>query len=115
MLALGSAQLLEQGYRVRALASAEDATAYLIRSGQQPRLTILDERGLPSDARQLSDLWQLTGHMPLVLCRGARRRGALTQGDQSLARVLLRPFRVGDLVDRVRRVLACPEGDSTAE
>jgi hypothetical protein len=100
---------------VRVFASARVATAYLIRSGQQPRLTILDEQGLPVDARQLSDLWQLTGHVPLVLCGGAWSRGALTQGDLPPAQVLLRPFCVGDLVDRVRRVLACPEGDSTAE
>ncbi len=115
MQTLASAHLLEQGYRVRARASAEDATAYLIRSGQEPRLTIPDERGLPPDARQLSDLWQLTGHVPLVLCGGTWSRGALTQGDLPPAQVLPRRFCVRDLVDRVRRVLACPEGDSTAE
>jgi DNA-binding response OmpR family regulator len=111
--ALVRAQLLEEGFDVRALPSLEIALAYLLRSGGQPRLTIVDTQGLQVEARQLSDLWQLTGQAPLILCGGALSRGLLAQESQLPAVVLLRPFRVGDLVAQVRKVLACPEDDAT--
>jgi len=106
------AQLLEEGFDVRALPSLEIALAHLLRSGGQPRLTIVDTQGLQVEARQLSDLWRLTGQTPLILCGRTSGGGALAQEDLSPAEVLLRPFRVGDLVAQVRKVLACPEGDA---
>ena len=111
--ALVRAQLLEEGFDVRALPSLKIALAYLLRSGGQPRLTIVDTQGLQVEARQLSDLWRLTGQAPLILCGGALSGGALTQEGLEPSEVLLRPFRVGDLVAQVRKVLACPEGDTT--
>ncbi len=111
--ALVRAQLLEEGFDVRALPSLEIALAHLLRSGGQPRLTIVDTQGLQAEARQLSDLWRLTGHAPLILCGGALSGEALVQEGLVPAEVLLRPFRVGDLVAQVRKVLACPEGDAT--
>lgn len=111
--ALVRAQLLEEGFDVRALPSLEIALARLLRSGGQPWLAIVDVQGLQVEARQLSDLWRLTGHAPLILCGGALGREALAQEGLPPAEVLLRPFRVGDLVAQVRKVLACPEGDAT--
>jgi DNA-binding response OmpR family regulator len=110
--ALVRAQLLEEGYAVRALPSLEIALAHLLRSGGQPRLTIVDTQGLQVEARQLVGLRRLTGQTPLILCGGVSGGGALAQEGLSPTEVLLRPFRVGDLVAQVRKVLACPEGDA---
>jgi DNA-binding response OmpR family regulator len=110
--ALVRAQLLEEGYAVRALPSLEIALAHLLRSGGQPRLTIVDTQGLQVEARQLAELRRLTGQTPLILCGGVSGGGALAQEGLSPTEVLLRPFRVGDLVAQVRKVLACPEGDA---
>lgn len=111
--ALVRAQLLEEGFDVRALPSLEIALAHLLRSSGQPRLTIVDTQDLQVETRQLSDLWRLTGHAPLILCGGVLSGEALVQEGLAPAEVLLRPFRVGDLVAQVRKVLACPEGDAT--
>ena len=111
--ALVRAQLLEEGFDVRALPSLEIALAHLLRSGGQPRLTIVDTQGLQVEARQLSDLWRLTGQAPLILCGRALSGEVLVQEGLVPAGVLLRPFRVGDLVAQVWKVLACPEGDAT--
>jgi DNA-binding response OmpR family regulator len=111
--ALVRAQLLEEGFDVRSLPSLEFALAHLLRSGAQPRLTIVDTQGFQAEARQLSDLRRLTGDAPLILCGGALSEEALVQEGLAPAKVLLRPFRVGDLVAQVRKVLACPEGYAT--
>jgi DNA-binding response OmpR family regulator len=113
--ALAGAQLLEEGYSVRAVPSLDSALAYLVRSGKQPRLTILDTQGSGLDAGGLSGLWRLTGGAPLILCGGAFNGPALSQEGLPPVQVLLRPFRVGDLVEQVRKVLVCPRGDLTIE
>jgi hypothetical protein len=112
--ALVRAQLLDEGYSVRALPTIESALAVLSQSGEQPRLAILDTQGLMIDAERISDLWQVTGQAPLILCGGVWNRGSLSQGDLPPARVLLRPFCVGDLVEQAKRVLICPESRDRA-
>ena len=104
--ALVRAQLLELGYTVRALPSLEVGLAYLLRGGQQPRLTVLDTQGLEIEGPMLADLRRLTGGAPLILCGGAFNRPLLAQMEAPPDRTLLRPFRVGDLVEQVRRMLA---------
>lgn len=113
--ALVRAQLLEEGYEVMALPSIEIGLAYLVRSNQMPRLAIVDVQRLKPEAQQISDLWQLTGQAPLILCGKASWRGEPVPQDLPPARVMLRPFCVGDLVEQVRRTLVCPQGDTTAE
>ena len=113
--ALVRAQLLEEGFEVRALPTLEAALAYLLRSGEQPRLTILDTQDVEIEARPLQDLWRLTGEAPLLLCRSALSQVTLSQEGMPPARVLLRPFRVGDVVQEVRRMLACLEIGAWAE
>lgn len=124
------AQLLEEGFQVRPLPSLEAALQDLILSGEHPRLTILDTKDLDLEAGAIADLLRLTGGASLVLCgdvlsRSALRRAALNRltldtapVDRAAmgrsARVLLRPFRVGDLVRKVRRLWACLEGESAA-
>ena len=112
--ALVRAQLLDEGYAVRPLPSLEIALVYLMHGGKQPRLTILDTQGIALEAQALSGLWRVAREAPLILCGGMLSRAALDQeGLPPMAKVLLRPFRVGDLVKEVQRVLAC-SGDETA-
>jgi DNA-binding response OmpR family regulator len=113
--ALVRAQLLEEGYAVNALPSLELALATLIRGGEQPGLTILDMQGIEIQVRALSELWRLTGEAPLFLCGGAFGRAELSQEGMPPAQVLLRPFRVGDLVEQVRKVLGCPGDNPTTK
>lgn len=113
--ALVRAQLLEEGFKVRAVPSLEIALAYLIRGEEGPCLIILDLQGQDVEAPTVSDLWRLTGEAPLLLCGGALDRAALDQGSLPPARVLLRPFRLRDLVKEVRRMRSWPAGDAPAE
>jgi len=100
------AQLLEEGYSVLALPSLETALAHLLRGGEAPRLTVLDLHGQAVTGQQVDNLSQLTGRAPLILCGGALDRATLTQAGLPPARVLLRPFTVGDLLHEVRRTLS---------
>ncbi len=89
---------------------------YLVRSGEQPRLTILDAQSIEIEVQTLADLWRLTEEAPLILCGGILSQAVLGQaGLPPLAAVLLRPFRVGDLVKEVEKVLACLEEVPIAE
>jgi DNA-binding response OmpR family regulator len=99
------AQLLEEGLSVRSLPSLEVALADLLRGGEQPQLTILDVEEPHTEVRQLRDLWQLTNQAPLLLCGGILNRALLERDDLPPAQVLLRPFRVGDIVERARELL----------
>ncbi len=104
--ALVRAQLLEEGLEVRAWPSLEPALADLIRSGGQPRLSIVELQGSEGEGRLLADLWRLAGGAPLILCSGAIGRATLRQeGLPPVEAVLLRPFRVRDLVKQVRKVV----------
>jgi DNA-binding response OmpR family regulator len=114
------AQLLEEGFEVKALPSLETALAYLIRSGEQPWLTIVDMQGSENEARALSDLRRLAGEAPLIVCGGilgcaTLNKAALRQQELPPAQVLLRPFRVGDLVREVRRLRVWLGGSAVIE
>jgi DNA-binding response OmpR family regulator len=113
--ALVRAQLLEEGFNVRAQSSLEVALATLLRGSERPRLTILDLQGIEDEARAVSDLWRLTGEAPLILCGGPSSRADVFQEGLLPVRVMLRPFRIGDLVEEVRRMWVWTAGDGSAE
>jgi DNA-binding response OmpR family regulator len=114
--ALVRAQLREDGWAVRAAPSLEVGLACLARSKQPPRLIILDMQGLEREAGLLPELVRLTGGLPLVLCGGMLDRAALEEGRlPARARVLLRPFRVRDLVKAVEEALVCPRDPSKTD
>jgi DNA-binding NtrC family response regulator len=100
------AQLLEEGCTVLALPALETALTYLLRGGEPSCLTVLDLQGQEATGQQLKELAQLTKRAPLILCGGAMDRAMLAQGGLPPAKVLLRPFTVGDLVHEVWRVLS---------
>lgn len=112
--ALVRAQLLEEGYSVRATTSLVPALGHLVHSGQKPAVTIVDVQGLAVQASSLLHLWQRTGQAPLILCGGAWDRESLAQEGLPPAHVLLRPFSIGELVAQAQRVLACPGNNVSA-
>lgn len=103
--ALVRAQLLEEGYSVKAVLSLQMAFAHLVRTGERPRLVILDMQDTAIDIPQLRQLWQLTDPATLIVCCGALDRAALQQAEMLPVKVMGRPFRVGDLVQEVQKVL----------
>ena len=124
--ALVRAQLLEEGFEVRPWVSLQAALQDLGISGEQACLTILDTKGLDLETGATADLLRLMRETPLILCgdalsQSALRRASLNNlvasraamGREGLppVQVLLRPVRVGDLVESVRRVWACPDGE----
>jgi DNA-binding response OmpR family regulator len=113
--ALVRAQLLEEGFEVCALPALEVALAHLSRGGERPALILLDTQGLAFDAQALSNLRRLSGQAPLMLCAGASSPVEAWQEGGAAARVLRRPFRVGDLVEEVRRSWGCLKGDMAPE
>jgi hypothetical protein len=102
------AQLLEEGFSVLALPALANALAHLLRGGEPSRLTILDLQDQEVTAGQIADLWQLTGQAPLIVCAGVVDQALLHQMGLPPARVLLRPFSVGDVIDGVWRMRPWP-------
>jgi DNA-binding response OmpR family regulator len=105
--ALVRAQLLEEGFEVRALPALEVALAHLKAGGERPGLILLDTQGVAFDAQAVSELRQVSGPAPLILCGGAWSQVEARQEGLAAARVLRRPFRVGDLVEEVWRSWGC--------
>jgi DNA-binding response OmpR family regulator len=105
MRALVRAQLLEEGYEVRAWTGLKPAMAHLLQGGPQPRVTILDLAGIDADVQTLSDLWVLTGQMPLLVCAGRADGDLLLRPGMPPARILLRPYRVEEVVEWVRAMM----------
>lgn len=113
--ALVRAQLLEEGFGVRAQPSLEQGIAYQLGSHEQFRLIIVDVEGTEAEARMLWDLWRLSGEPPLILCEGRLDRWSQERAALPPGYVLLRPFRVGDLIALVRKVFACPGNGARGE
>jgi DNA-binding response OmpR family regulator len=104
--ALLRAQLLEEGFEVRSWPSLEAALAYLMRGGEPPQAIVLDAESIEVESRKVSDLWRLAGGVPLLLCGGASSRAALDQRDLPPATVLMRPFRIRDVVQEVGKAVS---------
>ena len=128
--ALVHAQLLEEGFEVKPWPSLKAALQDLVISGEQACLIILDAKDLDLETEATADLVRLTRETPLIVCGDALsqstlRRASLNNlvasraamGREGLppAQVLLRPFRVGDVIESVRRVWACPDGEADGD
>ncbi len=87
-----------------ALPSLQAAATHLNRRGRKPRVTVLDAQGMEVGAQILSDLVRLVGEQPIVFCSGMLNRRILAQVEALPARVLHRPFSVGDVVEEVRKL-----------
>jgi len=111
--ALVRAQLLEEGHEVRAFPELKLALFHLERGGPQPQLAIVDTSGLKIEPDDVYGLWQSTAQAPLLLCVDLFGRELLDQAGMPPARLLVRPFRVGDVVSEVRRMGIWPQVDRT--
>jgi len=111
--ALIRAQLLEEGYEVQAFPALGVALFHLQNTGLQPALTIVDTHGLGVEPDALSRLLEATGQAPLLLCGGLLDRGLPGQEGMPPAHLLVRPFRVGDVVAEVERLGIWPQADLT--
>ncbi|MFN2291923.1 MAG: hypothetical protein ACK2UC_12090 [Anaerolineae bacterium] len=111
--ALVRAQLLEEGYEVQAFPDLEVALFHLERGGSRPRLAIVDSQGQRIEPDAVSRLWELMDQGPLLLCAGLLDRGILDRAGMPPARLLVRPFCVGDVVTEVQRMGIWPQADRT--
>lgn len=107
--ALVRAQLLEEGYEVQAFPGLETAQLHQERGGPRPRLAIIDTTDLRIESDGVSRLWQLMDQGPLLLCAGLLDRGIVDEVGMPPARLLVRPFCVGDVVAEVRRMGIWPQ------
>ena len=95
------AELVEQGYEVIAVPQARHARA-LLGAGISPRLLVVDLFGLPENGGAVRDLLDRSPDRLLVLV-GALEK---TEAERLPAlRVLGRPFTVGQLVERIQRLV----------
>ena len=101
-----SAQLQEEGYRIKAFAGFNTAVAFLCRSPRMPDVVVLDTHRLHLPVDRLSDFRMLLGDIPLILCTGPYRIGELDLGALRPAKVLIRPFSVEEVAEAVKEVLA---------
>jgi DNA-binding response OmpR family regulator len=104
--ALLRAQLVEEGFEVQIWPSLDTALAYLLRGGAPPQAIVLDAESVEVVPQKMSDLWHLAGTVPLLLCVGASSRSILDQEGLPPAIVLMRPLRIGDLVQEVRKAVS---------
>jgi DNA-binding response OmpR family regulator len=112
--ALVRAQLLEEGYEVQAFPDLEVALFHLERSEARPQLALVDSQGLRIEPDAVSRVWQLiVAEGPLLLCAGLLDRGILDRAGMPPARLLVRPFSVGDVVAEVRRMGIWPQAGRT--
>jgi DNA-binding NtrC family response regulator len=102
--ALILAQLQEEGYTVHAADTCRRAIALLVRGLISPDVVVVDQVAQDTIEQDLLALCKLIGDAPLVLCTGVYEQAG-TQDKLAAAWVLVRPFRVQDVVEAVRDVV----------
>ncbi len=100
-----TAQLLEEGYKVMALRTIEEAMRLRAQWMTRPRLIILDTLGQSLSETTLADLRALSGDTPILVCTGPFDLARLDLKKAGFANLLVRPFAVGDVVNAVREAL----------
>ena len=99
------AQLSEEGYKVMALRTIEEAAMLLCRGLVRPRLIILDTIGQSLEERALADLRSLAGDAPILICTSPYDLARFDFRGMGFTELLVRPFSVQDVVDAVRKLL----------
>lgn len=99
--ALISAQFLEEGYRVRGVATLEEALG-LVDSGRvRPAVVILDTLHQPLT---LAAMDSLPSSLSLLVCTGPLDRGGPLLSQRPKTVMLQKPFTLRELVDAVRKI-----------
>lgn len=103
--ALVSAQLQEEGYRVKTFPNLEVAAAYLCHASVLPDAVILDYGSIKVSPEKLKAFRLLLGEIPLVLCTAPYSRDRAAEEVLKPARILVRPFTIGELVEAIKGLL----------
>ncbi len=103
--ALILAQLQEEGHTVHAAHTVRWAIALLVRGLAAPDVAVVDLVTQDAAEQDLVTLRGLIGEAPLVLCTGVYEQADI-QDKLAPTRVLVRPFRVQDVVNAVREVIS---------
>jgi len=104
--ALIAAQLSEEGHQVMALRTIEEAIMLLGRGMMRPSLIILDTMGQNLREPILGDLRTLAGDTPILVCTGPFDLAQFDFVEAGFTELLIRPFAVKDVVDKVNKMLA---------
>lgn len=103
--ALIRAQLSEEGYEVISSRTIEEAMTLLCRGLARPELIILDTHGQGLDERVFTDLQELAGDAPILVCTGPFNLAGLDFETMGFEHLLVRPFTIRDVVEKVGQVL----------
>ncbi len=100
------AELQELGYDVMTVPGLYDGLRMVLRSQVAPRLTLVDmaqdDFGSPE---RVNELVQALPGVPVILVVGAFERASYAGLSDHLAALMVRPVRIGEIVDRVRALL----------
>lgn len=107
-----SAQLQEEGYRVKAFPDIDTAAAFLCKTSSLPDVAVLDLKGVVVPVEKLKALKRLLGKVPLVLCTAPYSRDQEAEEVLRPAEVLVRPFTVKDVVEAVKKLLSISQPTS---
>ena len=94
------AQLLEEGLRVSAFQSLEDARQWLFIGGRVPSLLVMDVWRNPPSRGDIGMLVDVSDRSPVLFLAGARER--LPEGLEQIGEVMRRPLSIREIVARVR-------------
>ncbi len=112
--ALILAELQEAGYDVMAVPGLRYGLKALLRSRVCPRMILVDvwqdDFATPD---RIAELVRVSPDVPVVLVVGTFEREAYAPLTDQLAALLIRPVRIGEVVDRVRALL--PPGSARTE
>jgi len=99
--ALIGTQLLEEGYRVRGVATLEEALNLVDRGRVRPAVVILDTLNQPLT---LAAMDSLPPSLSLLVCTGPLDRGGPLLSQRPKTLMLEKPFTIRELVDAVRKI-----------
>lgn len=88
-----------------ALRTIEEVMMLLGQGMVRPRLIILDTAGQSLKASILADLRALAGDVPILVCSGPFDLARFDFDEVGFI-LLVRPFAVGDVVDKANQILA---------
>jgi DNA-binding NtrC family response regulator len=94
------AQLLEEGLRVSAFQSLEDARQWLFIGGRVPDLLVMDIWRHPPSPQDLVRLADVSDRCPVVFLTGARDR--VLPDLEAIGEVVKRPVSIGEIVGKIK-------------
>lgn len=102
--ALTRAQLLEEGFEVKALDRLEDAISYIESKLKKPRLLIYENSGEPIDQAALDKLRRARQMgTEVLLCLGTADRERFDR--EEFKHFMIRPYSIGELLQRVKSLV----------